>query len=168
MAKKKLTVIDENPQDKTTLQLIEIINKLTKERDNLAQEKRWHDSTIMVNKSLENAAGEWNTITLMGHAYIINEGYNIYVRCGSVHYDIRIGERNQFIDEENIYLKKHDVQKGDIVMVFGHIFYHVAHDDESRQGGSMGVDTIVVRPHRIQVISRADNTLILPEEKPRQ
>lgn len=136
--------------DQTTKELLDIIFDLRKQIERHQYDQKWHQETYRINQSLDQAATEWNSITIMGHVYGINSGRNFYIHNGSVHYDIRT--------------KDDPVSKGDIVMVFGQIAYHVAHDQESRDGGSMGVDTIVIEPDRIQIITKSDRNIILPEK----
>jgi mannose-6-phosphate isomerase class I len=147
MPKKKELVI-KDPQDQTTKELIQTIFELTKEVENLRQEKRWHETTRRVNTSFNKAAAQWNSVTLQGLVNIINPGYNFYINSGSIHYQIKV--------------KEFEVQVGDTVMVFGNIAYHTAHDQESRDNGSMGVDTITIYPDRIVVIGHDDEKVILP------
>ena len=133
--------------DRTTEELIDIIYKLKLEVNDLRRSADWRRETDRINESLEKAAKDWNSVTLMGHAYIVNYGYNFYIKSGTIHYEIRI--------------KETEVQRDDIVMVFGRIASHNAHDESDRERGSMGVDTIVIEPDRILVISNKDNKIIL-------
>lgn len=136
------------PKDQTTLELIATIYDLTKEVEQLRQEKRWNEVTRRVNSSFNKAAAQWNSVTLQGLADIVNPNYNFFIHSGSIHYEIKI--------------KEFDVKRGDTVMVFGRIAYHTAHDQESRDGGASGVDTITVYPDRIVIIGHEDGKIILP------
>lgn len=148
MPNKKEPVVKE-PKDQTTLELIATIYDLTKEVEQLRQEKCWNKDTYRINGRLNKAAAHWNSITIQGYVNIINPGYNFYIHSGSIHYDVRI--------------KEFDVKKNDLVMVSGRIPFHTAHDQQSRDDGAGGVDTITIYPDRIVIVADADQNIILPE-----